>query len=124
MCELLNEGPPHPEGLTVSQLALVAPFEEGKTNYSGEELVERAVSLNSRFGQHTAEYLEEHAQEIPEEWFPEGEYIVFPETTWRVQSGKVAMPFVRQIREQFWEKGDAFPELGFTPKVRLLVARS
>lgn len=82
---LQEEGPEHPEGLTVADLKLREFLEYGEKSITGETLQKRAQKLNANFGQHTAEYLLEHQTEIPEEW--RKFYLVFPGTVWWAYRG-------------------------------------
>lgn len=83
--KLMEEGPQHPEGVAVADLERIEFLNFDERSFTGKELQKRARKLNINLGQHTAEYLLEHQDEIPEEW--RGTYLVFPGTVWRGSGG-------------------------------------
>lgn len=87
--ELIKEGPLHPKGVEVDDLALQGFLNQGEDSISGDELKERAIQLNANFGQHTIEHLLEHQHEIPKVW--RNKFLVFPGTIWRYSSGELSV---------------------------------
>lgn len=104
---LIEEGPQHPEGVTVADLELREFLNYDEKYISGKELQKRAVELNARLGQHTVEYLLEHQTEIPEDW--RGTYLVFPRTIWQFSDGSRDVPCLGW-RDGRWQL--SFPWLG------------
>lgn len=86
--KLIEEGSQHPEGVAVADLERKEFFNFDESYITGKELQKRARKLNANLGQHTAEYLLEHQDEISEDW--RDTYLVFPGTVWR-RSGDIRL---------------------------------
>lgn len=88
--ELIEEGPQHPEGATIDNFKRQNFFRWYEEYITGKKLQRRAVRLNANFGQHTAEYLLEHREDILEDW--QDFSLVFPGTVWRDLNGGCIVP--------------------------------
>lgn len=85
---------------SVKDLELVSFLKSGETLIKGEELVLRARGeLNADYGQHDAEYLLEHQDEIPAEF--RKYYLVFTKTIWRGQDSR-RVAFLSFVGERWY----------------------
>lgn len=88
--ELIDEGPQHPEGATIDNFKLQDFFKCYEERITGKKLQRRAAKLNVNLGQHTAEYLLEHREELLEDW--QDANLIFPGTVWRDLNGDCIVP--------------------------------
>lgn len=78
---------------SVKDIELVPFLKKNEKSIKGEELVLRARGeLNADYGQHDAEYLLEHQDEIPAEF--RKYYLVFTKTIWRDSDGRRRVPYL------------------------------
>lgn len=88
---LEKEGPAYPASIVKpTDLELVAFVYYGEQSVVGAELERRATKLGADLGQHTAEWLLDHKDEIPEEW--RRYYLVFPGSVWQDSLGRRRVP--------------------------------
>ncbi|MBI3495500.1 hypothetical protein HY065_02645, partial [Candidatus Berkelbacteria bacterium] len=85
---------------SAAALELVAFLKEGETVIGGEELVSRArTELRANYGQHDAEWLVKHQEEIPVEF--RKFYLVFTGTVWRDRNGNQVVAYLRWNGERW-----------------------
>ena len=80
---------------SVSGLEIVPFMKPGQAFVRGEDMVRRAIQLEASLGQHDAEYLLEHQDEISVEF--KRYYLVFPGTVWRGRDGGRFVPCLGSV---------------------------